>query len=129
MSHPDADSPAARTARRLVIAVHEAGEDMDALQRAYDQFIGANSPWTVAMLCEAALDHYADMANGIPQLAVLGLWVLGYTHEADTPDYSEVLDKALELGILEAYEATKPCGDECICADVGFPIKCHRRAK
>ena len=35
-------------------------------------------------------------------------------------------DKATELGVLVGVEVTAPCGDDCICAEYGFPCICYR---
>jgi hypothetical protein len=64
-------------------------------------------------------------------LARLGAWLMEQTrgdHLGCDVDGGAVQDNAWGLGVLAPVEATEPCGEGCVCGDVGFPTFCYRYA-
>ena len=41
-------------------------------------------------------------------------------------DIDGIQDMAVECGLIAPHEVTEPCGDECACAECGFPTICYR---
>ena len=42
-------------------------------------------------------------------------------------DGGDIQDAAVSCGLLNVTEVTEPCGDECNCAEYGFPAECYKR--
>ena len=43
-------------------------------------------------------------------------------------DGGDLQDAAVEFGLLETVEVHESCGDNCLCAEFGFPQTCYRKA-
>lgn len=41
-------------------------------------------------------------------------------------DGGDIQGQAVALGLLKEVLATEPCGEECDCAEFGFPLTCYR---
>ncbi len=47
----------------------------------------------------------------------------GFCYELDGGDIQDML---VAGGILEEFEAAESCGENCVCAEEGFPVLCYR---
>jgi hypothetical protein len=64
---------------------------------------------------------------GARQLAAFGAMVLKAHRDPDPADVDggTLQDLAVKAGVLEARQVTEPCGESCMCAEVGqIPGEC-----
>jgi hypothetical protein len=55
-------------------------------------------------------------------------WVMRRVWEGLDIDGGDAEAKALELEIIAGVNVTEPCGLNCACEEVGFPMTCYRLA-
>lgn len=126
ITHEEAVVKLAALLKRAVPHLQEAGDAFE------DD--GGNEPLELAREVEAALEAITTAASAqavsVPEpLRDFARWALTESSFSGMDlDGGSVQDKAMELGLLVRREATKPCGDNCSCADFGFPSWCYRFA-
>lgn len=47
-------------------------------------------------------------------------------HVGNDWDGGDVQDAMVAAGLLAPFEATESCGEDCVCAESGFPLTCYR---
>jgi hypothetical protein len=99
---------------------------------------GLNAAY-IAAACNAAPELLAEVdrltaerdglradASGTAKLAAFGAWCAQeFRRELADVDGGSAQDAMERLGLLKRIEVTQPCGEGCVCAEVGFPADCY----
>ena len=75
----------------------------------------------------AAQNEGSAVDDALRQFA---LWAISESSfQGGDLDGGDIQGKAVALGLLKEVQATEPCGDQCACAEFGFPQECYRFAE
>lgn len=94
-------------------------EAADALQAAPDLLAEVDR-------LKAERDALRAVSTGAAKLAAFGRWCAEeFRRELADVDGGSAQDAMERLGVLKRVEVVEPCGDGCVCAEVGFPADCY----
>lgn len=48
-------------------------------------------------------------------------------HHTGSLEGCDIEEIAVKHGLLELHNVAEPCGEDCACAEVGFPTECYRK--
>lgn len=75
---------------------------------------------------KAERDALRAQSSGAAKLAAFGAWCAQeFRRELADVDGGSAQDAMERLGLLKRIEVTEPCGEGCVCAEVGFPADCY----